>query len=162
MARYTVNGMKVYIAQVIALTGDPLTSSSFSGATWTRIKGLIDLADLGDTMDVVKTNYIDFDRVETLDGILDGGTKVWRFGLDDADAGQIAARAAAAVRSSYMMQVELTDKPTGVAPTNSFRRFAARLHPVVEGFGTANNQQIFQMSLSVNSNIVPIAATTGS
>ena len=160
MARYLVNGMKVWIAGTITLTGADLTSSNFSAATWVQIKGLIDVADLGDDVELVKTSYIDFSRVETLDGILDGGTKTWRFGLDDTDQGQIDARAASLVKSQYMMKVELTDKPSaGSSPKNATRLFAAKILPPKEIFGTANNQQIFQMMLAVNSNVVRVAAS---
>jgi hypothetical protein len=84
------------------------------------------------------------------------------FSVISADPGQIALITAEKTANDYAFKVELNDKPaTGTAPKPSQRLFIGLVTSTQEAGGEANTIQKLNSTIEINSNIVPVAATTG-
>lgn len=101
---FTVSGTKVYIAP--AVTAEPANAAAYAGLTWTEIKDITNLSELGDTATIVTGSIIGESRARKAKGTKDAGEFVVTVHPNDADAGQLALVAAVeAVSGWYPVKV---------------------------------------------------------
>ena len=154
---YAAAGAKVWIGGIKQASGD-LVAADFASETWVEIGGVTDMGSHGDTSEIITSRHINATRVRKIKSpIRDGGQKEIVVDFDGADAGQIAAAAAALTDYPYSFKVQFNDAP---APggTGSIRYFAAFVVSVVEGVGSAGDALKRTISLDIDSNLVSVAA----
>lgn len=157
MAIFTTAGAKLYIGG--PLNGPTVTPSSFTGIVWVQVRRLENLGNLGDTSEEVTFDDIGEARRIKLKGVRDAGTMEVVAAIDPADAGQTAVRAAEATPNDYAFRLVFNDAPVGGTPSE--RRFVGKVMSVAEVFDTAANVMKLNMSIGVNSNVVPTDAAAG-
>lgn len=160
MPIFVTAGAKLYIGAAMSLTGADLEASAFTSQTWTEIKHPESLGSAGDTAQEVSFDDIAIRRTQRLKGQRSAGTMEAVFGLDYADAGQLAVIAAEKTDDDYAFRLVFNDAPTG--GTASERLFAAMVGSVNEQLDAANNVVKLNSTLWINSNIVRVAAAAGS
>lgn len=162
MSLYPVAGCKIYIGSVLADKAADFTASDFSAVTWTAIDGWEQMGSIGDTAQTITTSLINRNRDVKQKGTRNAGQMQNVFSVMAADAGQIALIAAEKTSNNYAFKVELNDKPSsGTAPASSQRLFIGLVTSAQEAGGEANTIQKLNSTIEINSNIVPVAATTG-
>lgn len=161
MSLYPVAGCKIYIGGVLSDKATDFTASDFSGVTWTVIDGWEQMGSMGDTAQVITTSLINRGRDIKQKGTRNAGSMENVFAIVPADAGQIALIAAEKTSNNYAFKVELNDAPVGDDPTPSQRLFVGLVTSAQEAGGEANTVQKLNATIEINSNIVPVAATTG-
>lgn len=162
MSLYPVAGCKLFIGGVIADKDDDFSASDFTSQTWTEIKGWSQMGPIGDTAELISTNVIDGNRTKKMKGTRNAGSMQNVFAVIPTDPGQIALIAAEQSGENFAFKVELNDKPsTGTAPKASQRLFIGLAMSAQEAGGEANTVRNLNGTIEINSNIVPVAATTG-
>ncbi|KQY21019.1 hypothetical protein [Rhizobium sp. Root483D2] len=160
MSLYATKGLKLFIGAAIDQKSEDFVAADFTSQTWTEIKNLENLGSLGDTSESVSVSLIGEARAKILKGTRSAGTMEVVCGIDNADAGQIAAIAAEKSDFDFAFKLELNDKPaTGASPKNGQRLFIAKVMSSAEVFDSANNVMKRNLSLAVNSNVVRVAAS---
>lgn len=97
---------KLYIGLRVAPPDPPIDAADFAGATWTEIKGLATLGDLGITQSWVTQSFIDAGFDQTVKGTRAGQEMSNVFAYDPNDAGQIKLRTAIEECSNYQFKLE--------------------------------------------------------
>jgi len=162
MSLYPVAGCKIYIGTVLADKDADFTASDFTSQTWTEIKGWSQMGPIGDTAELISTNVIDGSRTKKMKGTRNAGSMQNVFAVIPTDPGQIALIAAEKTSDNYAFKVELNDKPSsGTAPAASQRLFIGLAMSAQEAGGEANTVRNLNGTIEINSNIVPVAATSG-
>lgn len=161
MPIFTTSGSKVFIGGVKNAQSTDFIASDFTSESWVEITSLESIGKFGDTS--VETTFDDIGaaRTKKLKGNRNAGNLEMVVGIDYSDAGQLALLAAEKTPYDYAFKVEFNDKPSGSSPTNSTRLFVGKVMMAEEVLDTANNVMKLNGTLSVNSNIVRVAPTTG-
>ena len=160
MPIFKTAGAKIYIGAAMTLTGADLAASDFTSQTWTEIKNPESLGSVGESTQEITFDLLTDRRTQRLKGQRSAGTMEAVFGMDYADAGQLAVIAAEKTDSDYAFRVVFNDAPTGGTPSE--RLFAAMVGSATEQLDTANSVMRLNAGLWVNSNIVRVAAAAGS
>lgn len=162
MSLYPVAGCKIFIGGVLADKNADFTAADFSSQTWTEIDGWEQMGSIGDSAQVISTDLINRARTVKQKGTRNSGQMQNVFSVIADDDGQIALIAAEKTSNNYAFKIELNDKPaSGSAPKASQRLFVGLVTSAQEAGGEANTIQKLNATIEINSNIVPVAATTG-
>lgn len=162
MSLYPVAGCKLYIGTALADKPADFVAADFTSMTWTAIDGWEQMGSIGDTAQTITTSLINRNRDIKQKGTRNAGQMQNVFSVIAADEGQVALIAAEKTSNNYAFKVELNDKPaTGTAPAASQRLFIGLVTSAQESGGEANTIQKLNSTIEINSNIVPVAATSG-
>ena len=148
----TVDGLSVFGSK-FSLSSAVLTDSretTIKAASFTEIKGLISLPDLGDTTEITTFDTIEDTRRHKLTGVEDGGDAELTVAYDAADAGQIAARAAADDNKLRAFKLSLVD--------GSFVVFAGRITASRLTSGEKFLQNVFTIAITSGTFLVAPAS----
>jgi hypothetical protein len=156
MTFFATAGSKVFIGGVLAPKASDFIVSDFNAVEWTEIKGLESIGTFGDTAQAVTFDDLSVGRTQTVKGTRNAGTMDLVAGIDYADAGQLALRAAEATKDNYAIKVVFNDAPVGGTP--SARYFVGLVMSAAEALDAANNVMKLNGSIAINSNIVRVSA----
>lgn len=118
------------------------------------------MGSFGDTATLITTALIDKGRDVKQKGTRNAGSMQNVFAVAASDPGQIAVIAAEKTRNNYPFKIELNDKPAvGASPKNSQRLFMGLVMSAQEQGGEANTIQNLNVTIEINTNIVPVAAS---
>lgn len=162
---YPVAGMKIYIGGAIETKADDFVVGDFNAQSWIEIDGWETMGAIGDNANLITTALINRGRDVKMKGTANAGSMQCNFAVQQNDAGQIAliAAGAASNKANYAFKIEGNDKPaSGASPKASERYFVGLVMGTPEQGGGANTAQLMQATIEINSNIVRVAATTGS
>jgi hypothetical protein len=157
MGYFATAGSKVYIGGAKVMQATDFAESDFSSVSWTEIKGLESIGNVGSTATAVDVTAIGDNGTRTLKGQRSGGSMELSMFVDYADAGQLALVAAEKTDDDYAFKVEFDDAPSGGTP--SLRLFIGKVMSAVEALDQANNAAKLTASIAINSNIVRVAAS---
>jgi hypothetical protein len=158
---YSTAGMRFYIGPAMDTQADDFVLADFETSpakSWTEVDMWMNAGTVGDTAQVITTPVINRGRDLKQKGTRNAGQMQLVFGLKASDAGQTALRAAEATPNNYAFKIEFNDKAATSGATNSLRYFVGLVMSAAEQFDEANNVMRLNVSLEVNSNIVPKAA----
>lgn len=127
-------GAKVYIGPVTAAA----TVSAYAALTYTEIGGIESISEFGDTAGQITFTGLGDNRVQKLKGAHDAGDITVVAAWDPRDAGQVAARAAAATKFGYAIKVVFEDSPDS-NDTDSTFYFHAKVMSAKKSVGGAND-----------------------
>lgn len=162
MSLFPVAGCRFYIGTALDDKATDFTEADFASVTWKAVDGWEQMGAFGDTAQVITTSLINRGRDVKQKGTRNAGQMQNVFALVPADEGQVALIAAEKTNLNYAFKVELNDKPaTGTAPAPSQRLFVGLVTSAQESGGEANTIQKLNASIEINSNIVHVAATSG-
>lgn len=156
MALHPVAGARIYIGQQLDDQSTDFVEADFSTQSWLEIDGFSSMGNLGDTAALISTDLINRGRTVKQKGTFNAGQMQNQFAILPDDLGQIALRAASAVRQNYAFRLVFDDAPAG--GTASERLFIAMVMSAEETGGGANTVRQLNGSLEINSNIVRIDA----
>ncbi|CZT34618.1 hypothetical protein [Rhizobium sp. 9140] len=159
MAIFTVAGSKISIGAALPSKATDFVVADFASQTWQEVGNVETLGTFGDTSEETTFDDIGKARRQKLKGVRDAGTLEIVCGLDYSDAGQAALVAAEKVPHEFAIRVEFSDKPSGASPKNSIRYFVARIMSAAEALEAAGDVAKLNVSMSINSNIVRVAAS---
>lgn len=162
MARYSVAGCKISIGPAVAdknvdfVLGDFTTGSP----TFVEIGEWVTMGDVGDNAAVITSQIINYGRDKNAKGTRAAPAMENQFNRDDADAGQVAIKAAEKTNNNYMIKIEWNDKPAaGGAPKNAITYFIALVSGARYIGGSANTNRMLAVTLLPNSNFVDVLAS---
>lgn len=157
MPNFDVNAKtRVFIGGVIADKMEDFVASDFASQSWTQIKGLTNIGQLGDTYQEISVDQVGSGRTMKAKGTANAGNQELQMSFLPADAGQLALIAAGKARENYAFKIEFDDAPSGGTPTT--RMYIALVMGTPEILGGANDVKSMTATLAVNSNIVNTAA----
>lgn len=156
MAVYKTAGAKLYIGGTHTEPTSDITSSAFTGETWTLIKNTESLGSTGSSSEAITYATTDTARQQTLKGVRTSGNMDVTVLRDAADAGQAALLAAEKTNSNYAFRLVLADAPEGGTPSE--RLFIGPVMSVAEPYDQANSLTKLVANIAINSNIVRIEA----
>lgn len=154
-------GSKLYIGPVKAYTDTDFTAGDFPSSgegaiDWTQISGTTNLGSAGDTAELITSAHHGNARMRKLKGVRDAGSMEVVCDLDYADAGQIALIAAEKTSHTYAFRLVFNDAPPGGTPSERF--FVALVLSAAEQYDEPNSVMKLNATLSIDSNIVRVAA----
>lgn len=161
---YPVAGMKIFIGGVIETKSSDFIESDFNAQSWVEIDGWETMGALGDNANLITAQLINRGRDIKMKGTANAGSMQSNFAVLQSDPGQLAliAAGAASNKENYAFKIEGSDKPSsGAAPQPSKRYFIGLVMGTPEQGGGANTVQLLQATIEINSNIVRVAATSG-
>jgi len=161
MPFFATAGSKVYIGGVLAVKNADFVVGDFSAITWVEIKELDTIGTFGDTSESITHQAIGQIRDQTIKGTRSSGSMELGGAIDYADAGQLALIAAEKSRDNYAFKIEFNDAPSGASPTPSERMFVGLVMNTSEALEASNNVMKLSSSITINSNIVRVAAAPG-
>lgn len=153
---FATAGAKIYIGPAMAGQLDDYVLGDFAGFSWVEIGWTENLGAFGDESSEITFDAIGQGRTIKLKGTRNAGNMELVAGVDSADAGQIALRAAETVANDYAFKIEFNDAPPAGDPSE--RYFVAKVMSVREQMDGANNVVRINASLGINSNIVRVNA----
>lgn len=156
MAIFATAGAKLYIGTAIDNKSEDFTEADFTSQTWTQINRTENLGSFGDTSEEITFNDIGLNRTQKMKGTRNAGSMELVMGLDYADAGQKALRAAEKTIHDYAFRLVFNDAPAGGTPSE--RLFIAKVMSASEEPSEANNVVKLNATLGINSNVVSIDA----
>lgn len=156
MPIFATAGSKLFIGGALDAKATPFVAGDFASQSWLEVAWAENLGSFGDDSAAIKFDAIGQNRVQKLKGIRDAGDMSVVCGLDSADPGQIAVRAAEETPNNYAFMVQFNDAPSSPGATPSARMFVAQVMTTREQLDTANNVVKMMMTLGVNSNIVKV------
>ena len=148
----TTGETKVYIGTSVAC----VTNAEFAADTWTEVKEVTDVGEIGDSTEIVPFLAIGDNRVRKIKGASDGGEVELTVGRDYADAGQILLRAAVSAKTHRNFKVVLADAPASGTPSIIY--FASLVGSGKTVFGSANDVTRQTFSLSITGEILGVVA----
>lgn len=158
---YPVAGSKIYIGGVKATQIADFVASDFSAVTWVEIDGWSQMGAIGDAAQVITTSLINRGRDVKQKGTRNAGSMQNVFAKISGDAGQAAVIAAEKTSSNYAFKIVFDDAATSPAspvPVGSQRLFVGLVTSAQEAGGAANTVQNLNVTIEINSNVVPVAA----
>ncbi|MCM2293033.1 hypothetical protein NAC44_11940 [Allorhizobium sp. BGMRC 0089] len=110
---YPVAGAKIYIGPAVSSVPDDadIDVSTFSGITWTEIKGWQTMGAVGDTATLISEDVISSGRTLKGKGTRNAGSMQNNFIILPTDPGQIAMIAAEATDYNYPFKILFDDAP---------------------------------------------------
>jgi hypothetical protein len=160
MAKFnTTNGSKFSISSAaVADTVDDLTG--YEALTFTEIKEIEDLGELGDVATEVTGTTIGDGRVRKAKGARNAGTMAVIAFHVALEPGQVAAIAAEATKDDYAFKLEIADKPSPTG-TGTIQYFRGMVMSKALRLGTNDNIIRRVLNIAVNSEITEDPATVG-
>lgn len=149
-------GAKIWIGP--AQTSEPANAAAYAALSWTEIGHVVNFGDLGDEYEVVKLTEVGDARVRNLAGAADAGTIQLSVADVPDDAGQIAAIAAAAARSTYAFKVQVPNKITP-GGTGQIDYFLGMISSTRRGGGGANSVVTRSLNVAISTKLTTVAAT---
>lgn len=162
MARYAVAGCKIFIGPAVADKNTDFVIGDFTtgSPTFVEIGEWVTMGDIGDNAAIVTSQIIGMGRDKNAKGTRAAPAMENQHNRDDADAGQIAAKAAEKTNNNYMIKIEWNDKPAvGASPKNSITYFIALVSGARYIGGGANTNRMLALTLLPNSNFVDVLAS---
>lgn len=160
MAVYATKGSKVSIGAAVAIKSGLWVTADFTAplTAKTEIKEPETLAMAAEEFAGLEFENVTDGALRTLQGPRKPAAMEFTHGLDYADAGQLAVKAAFEAGGDYAFEIEFSDKPSsGASPKNSKRQFIGRVMKVAEG-GDGGVMK-FTYTVQPNSNIVRVNAS---
>lgn len=157
MGIFATAGASISIGHAQASKSAAFVAADFNGQSWVQIAWAENIGAFGDESSEVTFDAIAEGRTQKLKGIRNAGNMDLVFGIDAADPGQIALRAAEATKDDYGFRVIFNDAPVGGTP--SIRYFIAKVMSCRETLETANNVMRLNATLGINSNVVRVQPT---
>jgi hypothetical protein len=108
---FAVAGAKIYMGAAMAAPSADLALTDYSAVTWTEIKKWMQCGSFGDTAALITSQIISESRDVKQKGTKNAGAMQNNFGINTADAGQIALIAAAQSDNNYPFKVLWDDAP---------------------------------------------------
>ena len=155
---FATAGSKLFIGNALAAKSADFVVGDFSGQSWVEVAWLESIGAFGDEATTITFNAIGEGRTQKLKGSRNAGDMAVVAGIDYSDSGQIALRAAEATPNNFGFKVQFNDMPSG-GTSPSLRYFIGLVMSARETLDTANNVMKLNATISVNSNIVRVAAT---
>lgn len=155
---FATAGSTLFIGQSFAAQTDDVLEADFAGESWVQISWMEQIGEFGDEAASIKFDAIEVGRTFKLKGNRDAGDMQVVCGIDYADTGQVAVRAAEALPNNFAFKVLFNDMPVG-GTSGSIRYFIGLVMSAREVLDTANNVMKLRATVAVNSNVVQIAAT---
>lgn len=155
---FAVSGAKFYIGDAMSTSDTDLTESDFSTVVWQVVDGWETMGTFGDQAEVITTALINRARVTKAKGTFDAGEMENTFAVIPGDAGQDALKAALANNQNYAFKIEFDD-PATVGGSGSEAKFVGLVTNQRRQGGSANTIRMRAFTISINSNIVEVAAT---
>lgn len=159
MAIFTTSGAKVSIGAALPSKATDFVAADFTSQTWVLIGNTESIGSFGDQSESVTFNDIGRSRTLKLKGSRDAGDLELVCGLNWEDAGQAALVAAEKTIFDFAFKVEFNDAPAGASPKNSIRYFVGKVMSASESLEESDNVAKLNTTISINSNIVKIAAS---
>lgn len=157
MALYATAGCRIYIGgAALPDQADDFVAADFTGVTWTEIDGWSEMGGFGDSAQEITTALINRGRDIKQKGTRNAGSMENVFAEITGDAGQVALLAAEQTNDNYPFKIEFNDEPDGGTPTQ--KMFIALVMSANYSGGDANTIRNINATLSINSNIVTVAA----
>ncbi len=147
-------GAKIYIGPVTAAA----TVSAYAALTWVEIGGVESIGEFGDTASQITFTGLGDNRVQKLKGAYDAGDLTVAAAWGPLDAGQIAARAAAATKFAYAIKVTFEDS-ADANDTDSVFYFHARVMSAKKSVGGANNVMMENYNIAISTAIYASLST---
>lgn len=158
--RFATAGTKVYIGPAMDDIAEDVELDDFDGLTWVEIGNLTNIGTFGDSATEVTAQEIGRARDVRQKGTRNAGTMTLAMNLNASDPGQVALLAAEKTNFNYAFRVVFPDAPaTGANPTGSERLFYGLVMGAPENLGSANQFAAREVSIGINSNIVPVPAS---
>ena len=161
MSLMAVAGMKIFIGGQMDDQAEDFIASDFSGESWVEIDGWRQAGAIGDTAALITSSLINRGRDIKQKGTRNAGSMQNVFAIIPDDAGQLAVIAAEKTNKNYAFKIEGNDAATSPAspvPQPSKRYFIGLVMTAQEANGEANTNQDLNVTIEINSNIVPVAA----
>lgn len=146
-------GAKIYIGTTAAAANE----TQFAADTYTEIKEVEDLGELGDESEAITFAGLSEARVKKLKGARDAGTLVLVVGRDPLDAGQIAIKAAEKTSFEYNFKIVANDAPDA-DHTNSVYYFRGLVMSARDNYGQQNNVVRTTFNIGINTAILEVPA----
>jgi len=162
MARYSVAGCKISIGPAVTDKNVDfiLTDFTTGSPVFTEIGEWVTMGDIGDNAAIVTSQIIGLGRDKNAKGTRAAPAMENQHNRDDADAGQIAVKAAEKTNNNYMIKIEWNDKPAaGASPKNGITYFIALVSGARYIGGGANTNRMLAVTLLPNSNFVDVLAS---
>lgn len=156
MSVSTAAGAKFFIGT----TTPADTEAEFAADTYTEVKEVEDLGELGDESEAVTWAPIGERRIQKLKGARDAGTIVLVVGRDPLDAGQAAMRAAEQTDFEHNFKIVANDAPDA-GGTDSTIYFRGLVMSRRDGFGQQANVIRTTFNVAVNSGLIEVLAEAG-
>jgi len=157
MALSPVAGMKLYVGGVKSDQAADFVEADFSGETWTLVDGWVNMGTLDDTANEITTSLINRGRDVKQKGTAQAPSMANQFAIVPGDAGQVAMIAAAAPSNKNNYAFKIEGNESGVSAVSK-RYFVGLVMGWGEAGGEANTIQMANATISINSNIVRVAA----
>jgi len=154
---FATAGSILYVGQSFPAQTTDVVEADFTGESWVQVSWMESIGEFGDEAASIKFDAIEVGRTFKLKGNRDAGDMQVVCGIDYADSGQIALRAAEALPNNFAFKVLFNDKPVG-GTSGSIRYFIGLVMNAREVLDTANSVMKLRTTVAVNSNIVRIAA----
>ncbi len=155
---FTSANTKIFIGPVAGSA--IITAAQFAALSWVEVGLAETLGEFGDEYQNVSFTALSSARVQHLKGAKDGGTLPLTVGVDPLDPGQINLRAAAGTKFAYGVKLIYPDRPNPTG-TDTIEYFRALVMSSRRNVGDSNNVQRMSFPLTINSDIVSVAATMG-
>lgn len=152
-----VAGAKIYIGgAAISPPNADVTSSTFTGVTWTEIDGWVSKGTLGDAAEVITTILINRGRAVKQKGSVNAGSMENTFAFIQGDTGQAALKAAFAQKANYPFRILYDDE---ISSSGSEEKFLGIVTSYNDPGGDANAIRQITATIEVNTNVLFTAAT---
>ena len=143
---FAIADSHIFIGGALSTKAAAFVAGDFSGQTWVEIDGWKTMGAFGDAAEVITTLLINRGRALKQKGTDNAGAMENTFVVIVGDAGQTAAKAAAATNDSYAIKMELS--------TGETIYFIALVMTTSRPGGDANTVHDIALTLEINSNIV--------
>jgi hypothetical protein len=153
---FATAGSKLYIGQPLAAKSTNFVLADFNAQSWVEVGWIENLGAFGDESAEITFDAIGEGRTQKLKGTRNAGNMELVIGVDTSNYGQASLRAAEAQPHDYAFLVEFNDAPSGGSPSE--RYFIAKVMSAREAPEGANNVVRLNVTLGINSNIVPVSA----
>ena len=128
-----------------------LNAEGFNAVTVQAIGEVTDAGEYGKVFALVTHNPLSSRKTEKYKGSFNNGSITLALALDEADAGQVAARSALETDDSFTIKVTKQD--------GSIDFFTAQVMSFTTSIGSVDSIESGSIMLEIDSNIVPVAAT---
>lgn len=114
---YAVAGAHIFIGAAMSVPNEDLDATDFAAVSWVEIDGWETAGAYGDTAALITTQLINRGRDVKQKGTFNAGQMQNNFAILPSDAGQVALKAAAQVKSNFPIKVEWDDAPPARSST---------------------------------------------
>lgn len=150
------SGTKIYIAG--AVTAEPADAAAYQALTWIEIKEVETIGEYGDEKTVTSFAVLGDDRVKKVTGSSDAGTLTITVVDIPDDAGQVAAKAAQAMKYNYPFKIVSPNRLT-VAGTDQIDYLIGPVASQRKGQTTPNGELTRVFTVAINSKFTTVAPT---